>query len=94
VQRKQTINDLWRGQMKTIALDQAVAEIPDGATLMIGGFMGVGIGKLVSGKLVRKIIASHIGLNPETQQQMVAGAIEVELVPQGKGEVGMSNQRH
>jgi acetate CoA/acetoacetate CoA-transferase alpha subunit len=53
--------------MKTIALDQAVAEIPDGATLMIGGFMGVGIGKLVSGKLVRKIIASHIGLNPETQ---------------------------
>jgi acetate CoA/acetoacetate CoA-transferase alpha subunit len=48
----------------------------------------------VSGKLVRKIIASHIGLNPETQQQMVAGAIEVELVPQGKGEVGMSNQRH
>jgi acetate CoA/acetoacetate CoA-transferase alpha subunit len=37
----------------------------------------------VSGELVRKIIASHIGLNPETQQQMVAGAIEVELVPQG-----------
>ena len=44
---------------------------------------GVGIGKLVSAKLVRKAIVSHIGLNPETQQQMISGAIEVELVPQG-----------
>jgi len=43
---------------------------------------GVGIGKLVSAGLVRKAIVSHIGLNPETQQQMLAGKIEVELVPQ------------
>jgi acetate CoA/acetoacetate CoA-transferase alpha subunit len=87
--------------------------IPDGASLMIGGFMGVGtpervvdelvrqgkrdltviandsalpgtgIGKLVSANAVRKMIASHIGLNPETQQKMLAGRIEVELVPQG-----------
>ena len=28
--------------MKTIALKDAVAMIPDGASLMIGGFMGVG----------------------------------------------------
>ena len=28
--------------MKCIALSEAVAMIPDGATLMIGGFMGVG----------------------------------------------------
>ena len=33
-------------------------------------------------KLVRKVIASHIGLNPETQKQMLAGTIAVELVPQ------------
>ena len=33
---------------------------------------GVGVGKLISAKLVRKVIASHIGLNPETQQQMWA----------------------
>jgi acetate CoA/acetoacetate CoA-transferase alpha subunit len=26
---------------------------------------------------------SHIGLNPETQRQMLAGELEVELVPQG-----------
>ena len=28
-------------------------------------------------------IASHIGLNPETQKQMIAGKIKVDLVPQG-----------
>ena len=32
---------------------------------------------------MRKVIASHIGLNPETQQQMIAGEMEVDLVPQG-----------
>jgi acetate CoA/acetoacetate CoA-transferase alpha subunit len=99
--------------MKTISLQNAVALIPNGASLMIGGFMGVGtperlvdelvrqgkhdltviandtarpgvgIGKLVTAGLLRKAIASHIGLNPETQQQMIAGKIEVELVPQG-----------
>lgn len=44
---------------------------------------GVGIGKLISARLVRRVIASHIGLNPETQQQMLAGELAVELVPQG-----------
>jgi acetate CoA/acetoacetate CoA-transferase alpha subunit len=29
------------------------------------------------------VIASHIGLNPETQQQMIAGKVTVDLVPQG-----------
>jgi acetate CoA/acetoacetate CoA-transferase alpha subunit len=99
--------------MQTIKLEEAVALIPNGASLMVGGFMGVGtperlmdelvrqgkrdltvigndtalpgvgIGKLVSAKLVRKVIASHIGLNPETQQKMLANEMEVELVPQG-----------
>jgi acetate CoA/acetoacetate CoA-transferase alpha subunit len=99
--------------MKTIVIDQAVEMIPHGASVMIGGFMGVGtpervvdemvrqgkrdltviandtaspgvgIGKLVNAKALRKVIASHIGLNPETQRQMIAGELEVELVPQG-----------
>lgn len=99
--------------MRTLPLERAVAMIPGGATLMIGGFMAVGtperivdelvrqnkrdltviandtampgrgIGKLVEAKLLRKIIVSHIGLNPETQRQMMAGELEVELVPQG-----------
>ena len=44
---------------------------------------GVGIGRLVVEKLVRKVVTSHIGLNPETQRQMIVGEIEMELVPQG-----------
>lgn len=44
---------------------------------------GKGIGKLVSAGLVRHIIASHIGLNPETQAKMISGEITCELVPQG-----------
>ena len=43
----------------------------------------VGIGKLVQAKLLRKAIVSHIGLNPESQRQMMVGELEVELVPQG-----------
>jgi acetate CoA/acetoacetate CoA-transferase alpha subunit len=99
--------------MKTVSLRDAVAMIPDGASVMIGGFMGVGtperlvdelvrqgkrnltvigndnalpgvgIGKLVTAGVLRKTIASHIGLNPETQKKMLAGEIEVDLVPQG-----------
>jgi acetate CoA/acetoacetate CoA-transferase alpha subunit len=99
--------------MRTTSVEDAVAIIPDGATLMIGGFMGVGtpervidelvrqgkrnlavvandtalpgkgIGKLVDAGLLGKAITSHIGLNPETQKQMIARKITVELVPQG-----------
>jgi acetate CoA/acetoacetate CoA-transferase alpha subunit len=99
--------------MKTISVQNAVAMIPAEATLMIGGFMGVGtpeplideivnqkkgdltviandtaapgigIGKLVNAGLLRRVIVSHIGLNPETQRQMLAGSLQVDLVPQG-----------
>lgn len=40
-------------------------------------------GLLVVNRKVKKVIASHIGLNPETGRQMNAGELEVELVPQG-----------
>lgn len=98
---------------KAISVTRAVEMIPDGASLMIGGFLGVGsphriidelirqgrtrltviandtarpgvgIGKLIEAKLVRKAVVSHIGTNPETQRQMMSGDLEVELVPQG-----------
>ncbi len=42
-----------------------------------------GVGHLVQGRQFKKIIASHIGLNQETQRQMNAGETEVDLVPQG-----------
>jgi len=98
---------------KAITLSGAVEMIPDGASLMIGGFMGCGsphrileelvrqgktgltiicndtarpgfgIGRLIAAKAVAKLQTSHIGTNPETQRQMIAGEIEVELCPQG-----------
>lgn len=37
----------------------------------------------VLAKQFKKFVASHIGLNKETQRQMLAGEAEVELVPQG-----------
>lgn len=46
-------------------------------------FPDKGIGKLVANRRLRKVIVSHIGTNPETGQQMNAGELQVELVPQG-----------
>lgn len=42
-----------------------------------------GSGRLISAKRIRKLVASHIGTNPETGNQMNAAELEVELVPQG-----------
>jgi len=42
-----------------------------------------GVAPNVLAKQFRKYIASHIGLNKETQRQMMSGEAEVELVPQG-----------
>ncbi|WP_374634718.1 3-oxoacid CoA-transferase subunit A [Paracoccus sp. (in: a-proteobacteria)] len=100
--------------MRSSISPAAAADIvQDGATVMIGGFMGVGtprriidalvkrgardltviandtarpgigIGKLISAGCVSRVIVSHIGTNPETQARMIAGEIEVALVPQG-----------
>lgn len=100
--------------MKGALTPRAVAEmIPDGASLMIGGFMAVGapervidalaargargltviandavmpgrgVGKLITAGAVSRLIASHIGLNPEMQAKMISGEIACELNPQG-----------
>ncbi|MDO4190685.1 MAG: CoA transferase subunit A [Bacteroidales bacterium] len=42
-----------------------------------------GVGLLFQNKQLKKIIASYIGANELNQQQMNAGELEVELVPQG-----------
>ncbi len=99
--------------MKSVSVEEAIAMIPNGATVMVGGFMGVGtperlldelvrqkksdltiiandaavpgrgIGKLFDASLVSAITASHIGLNPRVQEQLMANRIAVSLVPQG-----------
>ena len=100
--------------MKAICSATEVADlVQDGASILVGGFLGVGtpnriidalvlrgrknltlisndtawptvgVGKLIAAKAVRKLYASHIGTNPETQRQMLSGELEVELVPQG-----------
>lgn len=93
--------------------DLAAGLIPDGATVLVGGFMGVGslhrliaaiekrgirdltvvcndlctpergIGRLVVSGQVSRAIVSHIGLNPIAQKRMMAGELQIELVPQG-----------
>lgn len=47
------------------------------------GLPNDGIGKLIAAGCVTKLIASHIGLNPQTGQLMHEDKIEVCLVPQG-----------
>lgn len=42
-----------------------------------------GIAKLIERKMVKKVITSHVGTNPQTGAQMTAGTLEVCLVPQG-----------
>src|SRR5690554_3463557 len=47
------------------------------------GLPGVGVGKLIDANKVKKIIASHIGLNPVAGEKMTNGTMIVELMPQG-----------
>ena len=66
-------------------IDAIVARGVGGLTVIANdtAMPGRGIGKLISAGLVRHVIASHIGLNPETQAKMISGEITCELVPQG-----------
>ena len=47
------------------------------------GWPDRGIGKLIVAKRIKKIIATHVGLNKETGRQMNSGEIEYDLIPQG-----------
>ena len=90
--------------------------IPEGATIMIGGFMGCGnthgildalarsgkrgftvicndgamlqgpdgsecygVAKLIRNRQIKRLIATHVGLNPEVAQQMNEGTLQVDL---------------
>ncbi len=47
------------------------------------GLVDDGVGKLISNNQVKKLIASHIGLNPEAGRRMNEGIMDIDLVPQG-----------
>lgn len=93
--------------------DEAIKDIPSGATIMLGGFglcgipenciaaivrsgitgltcisnnAGVddfGLGLLLQKHQIKKMIASYVGENAEFERQLLAGEMEVDLVPQG-----------
>ncbi|MCA1032450.1 CoA transferase subunit A [Bacillus timonensis] len=92
---------------------QAVKDIKDGSTIMVGGFGLVGIpenlilalvetgvkdltvisnncgvddwglGLLLKNHQIKKMIGSYVGENKEFERQVLAGELQVELVPQG-----------
>lgn len=92
---------------------EAVADIQDGATVMVGGFGlcgvpedligalrergvrnltiisnnagidGVGLGIVLQNRQIRKMISTYIGENHTFEKMVLAGEVEVELVPQG-----------
>lgn len=105
---------------KIVTVQQAVELIPEGASIMFGGFMGCGnahktidalsksgkggftmicndasmpggplgeeyygVAKLIHNKQVKRLIATHVGLNPEVAAQQNAGELELTLIPQG-----------
>ncbi len=47
------------------------------------GFIDKGVGKLIVNNQVKKLIASHIGLNPVAGKLMGEGTMECDLIPQG-----------
>lgn len=66
-------------------IDALLARGTTGLTVVCNdlGRPETGVGKLVVAGQVTRAIVSHIGLNPVAQQKMLAGKMEIELVPQG-----------
>ena len=47
------------------------------------GLDGFGLGKLLTSKQIKKMIASYVGENKEFERQFLNGHLDVELTPQG-----------
>jgi len=67
---------LGTGGLTLICNDGACPFGPDGSEYY-------GVAKLIHNRQVKKLIATHVGLNPEVAAQMIEGSLIVELIPQG-----------
>lgn len=47
------------------------------------GVDGFGLGLLLENRQIRKMVSSYVGENKEFERQLLAGELEVDLVPQG-----------
>lgn len=67
-------------------LIQALAETNVKDLTVISNNCGVddlGLGLLLQNKQIKKVIGSYVGENKEFERQVLAGELEVELIPQG-----------
>ncbi len=76
----------WHGELSaeeliTGLLEKGVKDID--AIAVSGGMPDQGLGRLINEHRVKRLTTTHIGLNPAAGQQMFAGELEVEFVPQG-----------
>ena len=68
--------ELKTGNLTLICNDGSKSNGPDGSDYY-------GVAKLIHNKQVKKLIATHVGLNPEVAQQLNEGSLELVLIPQG-----------
>ena len=67
-------------------LIQAIVDSGIAKLTIVGNNAGVddfGMGLLLKGRQVRKVIASYVGENKEFERQVLAGELELRLTPQG-----------
>jgi len=73
------IDCLSKSEVKDLTVicnDAAMPNGPDGGELY-------GVAKLIHNRQIKKLIASHVGTNPEVARQNNEGTLELVLVPQG-----------
>ena len=98
---------------KVVELEQAVAAVKDGQTILFGDWHGEisaeevitgviekgvkditavavsggmpdqGVGRLIHAHRVKSLATTHIAYNPSARDQMFAGELDIEFVPQG-----------
>ncbi len=76
----------WHGELSaeeiiTGMLEKGVKDIH--AVAVSGGMPDQGVGRLINAHRVSSLATTHIGLNPVARDQMFAGELDVEFIPQG-----------